>query len=226
MADGSPYDTVAAMLIATGLLLMSSVATVGMIVTGGRWSRLLGIAVLAVTAVVAIVRPIDYWWVVGVVATSISLLALFSPGLAETIRGLPSASGPPPRAVAGPLLALSAPALLGLTGVAAADWALLTVGLSAPVAAFMYARVVPGGLLAMRILWPVLAIGLAPLLGLLGGAMTVLIAAGVAVLTWHPLAKASYHPPRETGTALPIPPELAPPEILDAAQIDDTGQRK
>ncbi|MGD2103324.1 MAG: hypothetical protein PVG83_13925 [Acidimicrobiia bacterium] len=226
MVDSSPYDTAAATLIAAGLLTTSSVATVGMIVTGGRWARLLALGAVLATTVVAVLRPVDVLWMLGIGATAISLFALFSPGLTRTIRRLPSASGPPPRAIAGPLLALYAPVLLGLAGSEADEWALLVVGLSAPVAAFMYTRVLPGGLMAVRIIWPAAALALAPLLGPLCGSVTAALAVGVAVASWHPLAKASYHPPQEKGTALPIPPELAPSDVLDAAEIDDRGRRR
>jgi len=226
MADSSPYDTAPAVLTAVGLMIMTTVSTIGMIVTGGRWARLLSLTALGAMATLAIVRPIDVLWVIAVAVTTLSLLALFSPGLTETIRRLPSASGPPPRAVAGPLLALSAPVVLGLAGAEATSWALLTVGLSAPVAAFMYSRVLPGGLLAMRIIWPVLAVALAPMLGLLCGGVTVLVAVGVSTLSWHPQAKASYHPPQEVGSTFPIPPELAPSEVLDAAEIDEKGRKR
>jgi hypothetical protein len=44
------------------------------------------------------------------------------------------------------------------------------------------------------------------------------------VTAWGSSVKASYHPPREVGTTFPVPPELAPAEVLDAAEIDDTGK--
>jgi hypothetical protein len=34
----------------------------------------------------------------------------------------------------------------------------------------------------------------------------------------------AFYPPRETGKAYPIPPELAPKEVLDAAEIDERGR--
>lgn len=226
MVDSSPHDTASATLLAIGLLTTSSVAAVGMIVTRGRWARVLALGAVLATTAVAVMRPVDVLWVLGIGLTAVSLFALFSPGLTRTIRKLPSASGPPPRAIAGPLLALYAPVLLGLAGSDAEDWALLVVGLSAPVAAFMYTRVLPGGLMAIRILWPVIALSLAPFLGPLCGGVTAALAVGVAVASWHPLAKASYHPPQERGTALPIPPELAPSDVLDAAEIDDRGHQR
>jgi hypothetical protein len=101
---------------------------------------------------------------------------------------------------------------------------MIVVGLSALVSAFLYARVIPGGLLAIRILWPGLAIGLAPLFGFPGGLVSALFGITVAGLAWHPSVKTAFHPLSETGTTYAIPPELTPEEVLDAAQIDDHGR--
>jgi hypothetical protein len=222
--EPTPLGLAQASLVSFGLVVDSTVALVGMIVVGGRWAHRLGLGVLAITAVIAVIRRVDPLWVLGVVATTISVVALGSPGLTRGIRKLPSASGPPPRVVAVPLLLLGVPCLLGLTGADATVWAMLTVGLSAPVAAFLYSRVVPGGLLAVRMLWPGLALGLAPLLGVVCGVITAVLAVVVLTLSWHPLAKTAFHPPVETGSAFPVPPELVPDEVLDAAEIDDRGR--
>jgi hypothetical protein len=36
----------------------------------------------------------------------------------------------------------------------------------------------------------------------------------------------AFYPPTETGSAYAIPPELTPPEILDAADLDERGRRR
>jgi hypothetical protein len=224
--DGTPWATAPVFLIGVGLLASATVATVGMVVVGGRWAHRLGLSAIAMTAVVAIARPIDPMWLVATTVSAAALLALLSPALTKTMRTLPSASGPPPRAIAPALILLVTPAVLGFVGNEATPWALLVVGLTAPNAAFLYSRVIPGGLLVIRMLWPALAMALAPLLGWVAGIVTAAIAIVVALTAWGRAVKASYHPPREVGTTFPIPPELAPPEVLDAAQIDDQGNRK
>jgi hypothetical protein len=222
--DPTPLGSAPASLLSVGLVVDSTVAMVGMIVVGGRWAHRLGGAVALMTAAVAVIRPVDTIWALGVAATAVSVIALASPGLTRGIRKLPTATGPPPRVVAVPLLLLVVPCLLGLTGVDATVWALFAVGLSGPVAAFAYSRVVPGGLLAVRLLWPALALGLAPLLGLVCGVISVVLAIVVLTLSWHPLVKTSFHPPQETGSTFPVPPELIPKDVLDAAEIDDKGR--
>lgn len=226
VVDSSPLTAAPAFLLGLGLLAMSTVSLVGMIVVGGRWAHRLGLAAVAVQAVLAVIRPIDFVWVVGVVLTAVALAALLSPAMTATIRKLPSASGPPPRAVTAPLVLLATPCILGLLGNEAEVWALLVVGVSAPTVAFLYSRVLPGGLLAIRVLWPVTALALSPLLGWWAGGTAAVIAIAVAAIAWDDSVKASYHPPREVGTTFPIPPELAPREVLDAAEIDDRGRRR
>jgi len=224
IADSSPLEPIPALVVGVGLIVSGTVATVGIALSGGRWSRALGLVVLLVTGVVAVARPYDGWWAVGVAISALSLAALLSPALGRTVRKLPAAAGPPPRAVAAPLVLLVTPCVLGLLGNDAAPWALLTVGMGALVTAFAYSRVLPGGLLTIRLIWPLLALALAPWLGTLCGVAAALLAVAVAVLSWDRSVKASYHPPREVGTTYVIPPELTPKEVLDAAEIDESGR--
>lgn len=226
VVDRGPFTPAPALLVGIGLLATATVATVGMIVVGGRWAHRLGVGALAATVVVALVREIDVLWLAGIAATALGLVAMFSPTLTDTIRQLPSASGPPPRAVAPALILVATPVVLGFAGHDATPWALLVAGLTAPLVGFLYSRVFPGGLLAVRLLWPVLALALTPLLGWVAGVVTAGLALPLAVLAWHPSVKASYHPPKEVGSTFPIPPELTPEEVLDAAEIDDKGRRK
>lgn len=225
VVEPSPFDPACALLIGVGLLATATVATVGMVVVGGRWAHRLGLFSIALTVVLAVAREIDAIWAVGVAVTAGAVIALLSPGLTDTIRKLPSASGPPPRAIVPPLILLAAPALLGFAGNDAADWALLVVGLSAPTVAFLYTRVIPGGLIAIRMAWPVMTLALTPLLGWVAGTVAAALAIAVGATAWDRAVKSSYHPPREVGSTFPIPPELAPKEVLDAAQIDEKGHK-
>lgn len=226
IVDSGPFAGAPTLLIGLGLLTSATVATIGMIVVGGRWAHGLGLVTLALTVPLAVARDVDFMWVLATAVTTLGFVALLSPTLTSTIRKLPSASGPPPRALAPALVLLVAPAVLGLVGNDAVAWALLVVGITAPNAAFLYSRVLPGGLLTIRLAWPLLALALAPLLGWLAGTTAAVLAATVAVSAWDSSVKASYHPPRETGSTFPIPPELAPKEVLEAADIDEKGRRR
>jgi len=224
IVDPGDLSSASTLLIGVGLISMATVAVVGMVVSGGRWARRLALAATAACLVVAVIRPIDVMWFVALGLTALAIAAMFLPTVTAGIRKLPSASGPPPRSVLTPVTLLAVPVLIGLTAVNGESWAMIVVGLTALVSAFAYARVIPGGLLAVRILWPVIALALAPFLGLAGGTMSALLGITVGALAWHPSVKTAFYPPTKLGSVHPIPPELTPREILDAAQIDDRGQ--
>lgn len=216
----------AAFLVGAGLLLPALVGMVGMIFTGGRWAWMLSLSVAAGTLGPAWLLPIGPVWVVALAATTVATAALLSPQLRSGIRRLPSAAGPPARSVATPLLLLLTPLLLGLAGWEVSGAGEIVLGLTAPLAALWYARVLPAGLLAVRVLWPVLSLAMLPALHLATAVTTVVVALGVAVLAWHPTVRVAFHPPQERGTSYPIPPELAPPDVLDRAGIDEKGRRR
>ncbi|MBW3667324.1 MAG: hypothetical protein KY394_06995, partial [Actinobacteria bacterium] len=205
-------------------LVTATTAVVGLVVTGARWAHRVSAGGVAATLVIAALRPIDAMWWVGLVFTAVAAAALFLPSVTQRVRKLPAAAGPPPAAVIPPLTLLAAPLIVGIAAIDAPRLPALVIGLSAPLFAYLYARVLPGGLWGVRILWPLLAGGLSPALGIPAGLVTGLLALGVAVVAWRPEVKASYHPPREVGTIFPIPPEMTPPEILDAARVDDKGR--
>ena len=226
IVDSGPFDRISVFLISISLLGMATTSVVGIAVVGGRWARRLGMVVVGATALLAVVRPIDPLWIIGLATTSLAGAALFMPSLIAGVRKLPAAAGPPPRAVLLPLILLGTPLVLGVTHSGSAPWATLVVGLAAPLAGFAYSRVLPGGLLAVRILWPVLAIGAAIPMGWPDGLISASLGILIAALAWDRSVKTAFHPPREIGSSYPIPPELAPQEILDEAGIDDPGKRR
>lgn len=226
LIDSTPLDQAPATLVGFGLLTMSTVAMVGIVATGGRWAHRLGLFTIASMLVLAVVRPVDVMWLVSLGLTCAALVTLLAPTVTRSIRKLPSASGPPPRAITPALILLATPVALGFLGNQAEPWALLVVGFTAPNVAWLYSRVLPGGLLAIRLIWPILAVALTPWLGWWAGSAAVLIAGSVAALSWNKSVAASYHPPLEAGSSYRIPPELAPPEVLEAAELDDKGRRR
>jgi hypothetical protein len=163
---------------------------------------------------------------VGLTLTSLAAVLLFLPVVTRNIRKLPSAAGPPPKATLVPIVLLAVPFALGITSMGETHPLAILVALAALVAAFWYARVLPGGLLAVRILWPLLALAAAWPLGIFAGGVVVLAAVATAVLAWSRDVGVAFHPLHEPGTAVPIPPELTPPDVLEAAQLDDRGRPK
>jgi hypothetical protein len=222
-AEPGPLAPASVLLIAIGLMAMATVGMVGLTVTGGRWAHRTSLASVGAMLALAVARPIDGWWATGLALSLLAGVALLSPSLTGGIRRLPAA-GPPDRAVLIPLLLIGLPFVLGLAAWDREATGTLVVGLGAPLAALWYTRVFPGGLLVVRVAWPALAVGLAPTQPLLPAVVGAGAGVAIAMLAWHPSVKTAFHPPREIGTAHPIPPELAPTQVLDAADIDERGR--
>ncbi|MCI0424319.1 MAG: hypothetical protein L0Z47_00510, partial [Actinobacteria bacterium] len=198
VVDPSVFDSPAALLLGgVGLILTATVAVVGMVLSSSRWAYWLAWTVLTATAVVAVVRGFDAWWVAGVVASLGAAVGLVT--VSTAIRPRPAATGPSARAVGVPLVLLWAPLLIGAT-VPGPPWAMLVVGLGAPLAAFLYARVVFGGLLAVRLGWPLLGAVISPFLTWPGHLTVAALVVVVVVLAWHPSVRSAFHPPREIGS--------------------------
>ena len=226
VVDAGPLGSEGALLAGVGLVTIAAVSVVGMTVTGGRWARRLAMVSVGAGLIIAVIRAIDGYWIAATAASIVAGSVLFLPGLSRRIRKLPAAAGPPQTAVLLSLGLLTVPFVLGVVAAGDAAWPELAIGLTAPLFAFFYARVIPGGLLGVRVIWPVFALGVFPLLSTPANWVTVVLSVGIAALAWRPEVKASFHPPRETGTRYPIPPELAPRDILDAARLDDKGRPK
>ena len=224
LVDPGPLAAWSVFLVGLGVLETVTVGVVGVIVVGGRWAWRTAMATLALTLVLAVIRPIDILWWASLLASVVAGALYLLPVVTRGVRKLPAATGPPWRAVLTPLLLLGAPAFLGLAAWEGPTAATLVISLTAPLAALWYSRVFPGGLFAVRILWPLLALGLAAFQPVPAIAGAVTLGLVVAVLARHPEVKVAFHPPREAGTVFPIPPELAPPEVLDAARLDERGR--
>jgi hypothetical protein len=222
--DPGPFAPTSVLLMMVGILGMATVGMVGLTVTGGRWAHRTSLSALVAMFALAITRPVDVLWVVALTATALAAIALLVPPLTGAIRRLPAAAGPPPRAVLIPLLLIGFPFGLGLAAWDEPSTGTSIVGLTAPLAALWFARVFPGSLFAVRVAWPALAIGLAFTQWLAPAVVSVCGGAVIALLAWHRTVSVAVHPPRERGTVYPIPPELAPREVLDSADIDERGR--
>ena len=223
-ADGRDQGSV--LLIGLGLLLMSVVSVVGMVVAGGRWAWRFGFVVIAGCGAVAVSRETDALWWIAIACTGLAVTALATPSVTFRIRKLPAAQGPPERAVLAPLILISAPFVIGVLAYDNIAWPELDVALSAPLVALAYAKAWRGGLFSMRVFWPLMAVGLAFLMSWPTGTASASLGVIVAALAWHSSVKVAFRPPREVGSTYPIPPELTPSDILDAAGLDDKGRPK
>ncbi len=224
LLDPGPLAPLSVLLVGIGLLAPATTALIGVVVIGARWAWRLGLIVVGLCAVLAVVRPIDFIWVIALSVTGLALVAILSPPVARSLRRLPVATGPPIRAVLIPLTLIVFPYTLGLAAGDEPNLATVIIGVGAPLCALWFARVFPLGLLAVRVIWPALAVGLAFAQTPAPATASAVGGAVLAFMAWHPSVKVAFHPPREGGTSHAIPPELAPREVLDTAQLDDRGR--
>ena len=215
---------VSIVLVAVGSMATATVGMVGITVTGGRWAHRTALGSLVATLVLAVVRPVDGWWVAALLCSLLGGVVLLSPTMTRGIRRLPAASGLPLRAVLIPLFLIGFPFVLGLGAWDRPSAGTAVIGSAAPLAALWYARVLPGGLLAVRVGWPALAVGLAFTQWVVPALVSLTAGVAVALLAWHSSVRVAFHPPRTLGTAHPIPPELTPREVLDTAELDERGR--
>ena len=208
-----------------GLLLITAVCIVGMVAGAARWARRLAIGSAGAMVALGLLFPLTAWTV-----TAMALAGAAGAGLAGTsfdglIRQRPPADGPPPRSVLLSLLLLVAPpvwALVAIDGLGTA--AVVAVAVAWTTMAW-YVKAAPGALLAVRVASPIVLVAMAIVEGSELGALVGVTAAGLLGLAWTVEARIAVHPLAEPGTTVPIPPELAPRDVLDAAGIDDRGRQ-
>ncbi len=208
--------------IAVSLWTASVASIAGMVVSRSRWARRTALAVTAGHAALAVIWPVNNWWAAAAILSVGTALAVGGPWLNGIVRSLPAASGPPSRAVLIPLFLISVPFLLGVAG-ADGVWALLA-WLGALLTAFWFIRALPAALVLVRVAWPLLALACSWPLGLPSGAVLATCGVILAVLSWHGSVTTAVRPLVRRGSIVPIPPELAPKDVLDAAKLDERGR--
>lgn len=223
MLDPGAYHPNSVLLTGLGWLLLSTVATVGLVLVGGRWALRTLVGVLGTTLWVGAVIPLSPWSMAGLGASAVALILLLSPRQHRLVRKLPSASGPPARSVVVTLAALGLPLGLGLIPADPNSW-VIVMAASGPLTALLYSRTIPGGLAAIRFGLIGVSLALAALMPLPHAIVAVLASASITAAAWSADVAVAFRPLIEKGTSYAIPPELAPKEILDGAGIDEKGQ--
>jgi len=224
--DSDNFSGGATALVATGMIVLALVAVSGVLLARGRWAQ----PTAAVVAIgwIAIVAPTALDWVSGLALTAaaVALAGSIGPWLRRWVRHRPAAQGPPPAAVAALLLLLSVPVAVGVTVTDAVPWQAWALAAWSLTVTLALARAIPGALIAIRLLH-------APACVIVGASMSVagLILVGglgvaAAAFAWRREVAVAVAPVHDrSGGVLRIPPELAPPEVLDVAGADESGQR-
>lgn len=215
---------VAVVLMAASLWVATVAALTGMMISRSRWARRLGLAVTVAHAVIAVISSVDAVWWAGAVVSAATAVSVAGPWLNGFVRALPAAAGPPQRAVVVPLLLTGTPFALGLAN--ADDVAAALTGGGALVAGFWFIRALPLALLAVRVVWPLLALACAWFMGWPPGVVAAVMGVAVSAVAWDSSVTRAVVPLTQRGSVVAIPPELTPREVLDAADLDDRGRRK
>jgi hypothetical protein len=223
--SSGPFVPSSATLLAIDLLILGTVIAVGVVLSGGRWTRRAGLILLVGLAVLAIFLDVDGWWIAGAVTTVPAIGLWAGPWLGTRFRKLPRADGPPPRAAVLTLGLIAVPALVAVTapaGVSTGGWVLSAFSL---VAAWAYSRAWLTALWAIRTALPILGIVTAAGLTWPGGLALGLGVVMLTALAWAPeVQQAAMEPAPLPADPLPIPRELIPREVLDTAGLDEKGR--
>ena len=225
MFGSGPLAVSTAALLATDLLILGTVIAVGVVFSRGRWTRPTAFLLLGGQAVLGVFFDVSGWWIGAVVVSALGVGAVAGPWLGGWLRKLPPADGPPPKAVIMGLGLVGLPALVAITapgGVPLGGWLLSGCAVAA---AWAYSQAWLPALWAVRGAIPVL--GVVAVAGLSWpGALA--LGLGVAVFTalaWSPeVRQAALSQAAAPVDLVPIPPELAPPEVLEAAGLDGRGR--
>jgi hypothetical protein len=227
LAFGEPeIGSIAATVAAADLLIVTLVAIIGLVVAKAIWARRFSMVVIGLTGLMALLLPISNYWVIALLLSGLAVVAVTGPYLDDYLQP-PETGGPPPKSVVLLLLLLTLPgvtAFLSGSPLSAAAWAVV---IGSPIVAWAYGKAMPVGLWAARTAIP--ALGIAASWGLAWWAIVLLVATmgAEAWLAWSKeVGSAVSGPDRPPGArGLPIPPELAPREVLAAAGLDDHGRR-
>jgi hypothetical protein len=220
------YADSSALILGAGLLVVVAVSIVGMVAGASRWALRLGLAASASMIALGVLFPLTGWTLASMMLAGASVAGLAGTTFDRLIRQRPPADGPPARAVILSLLLLVSPPLWAVATPDGLDAASLAAVAACWAVMAWYTKAAPGALLAVRVALPAALAVSALFSGVPTGVLIALTAIGVGALGWSVDARIAVHPLAEPGTTVPIPPELAPRDILDAAGIDDRGRRK
>lgn len=213
-------------MVAVGHLVLTAIAIVGALVGAARWSVGLGVGLTLVSVVVAIAHPVTPAWVIMLTAATVAASGLVGTRLQAVVRQRPPADAPPPRATALAIGMLTAPVVLGAVqpdGVDPLDWAMAGAAIAIAV---VYTRAGVPAVWSTRIGLPLLTVASGLAVDFPETVIPMVTFGTLSVLAWTEEARLAAIPHAAPGRSVPIPAELAPNEILDAAGLDERGRRK
>ncbi|MDX1690112.1 MAG: hypothetical protein R3290_03710 [Acidimicrobiia bacterium] len=222
--DPEPFAGDSAAVLAVGGGVLALVAVTGIVMARGRWARWTAASLVALWLGLAAAMPLDAGGGAVLALTAMAGTAVAGPWLDRWLRRLPSADGPEPLVVATVVGIAALPLVVALTrpgGLSPAAWTLVAV---ATVTAWTLARALRLGLWSARVALPLAGGWAAVDGGVPGGIVIGAVAVVLTLAAWRRAVRLAVDPllppPVER---VPHPPELVPPDILEAAGYDDRG---
>lgn len=225
IVDPAPLAEGAGALIGLDVILLGAVASLGMLLSRGRWSRNLAAVLIGFLFVMAAITDSDPSGIAVLALAALATLLVAGPLLTNWLRRLTPADSPPAEATALAIWLLAIPAVTGLaapSGPGPLHWGAAIVGV---LTGWLYSRASWAGLWSARLAVPAILIAAAFDSPIGGAAALVAAAVATAVLAWRSaaaVAVAQVAPTRVEGAA--VPPEMVDPEVLRAAGLDERGR--
>lgn len=194
-----PLAGSSATVVALGILIYTSISVAGLLLSRGRWSRVLGVAVVLLDLAVVTVTGLGVWAGLALGAALLALGGLTGRWLDGWVRRRPSIEGPPSKAVVLTLGLLGLVPAVGLASPSGLETGHGVLGAAGVLLAWAYARAQEWSLWAIRLTLPFLAIPAvlaSPWPGAIG--LTVLVAA-LVVLAWSRDARVALVPVAQTA---------------------------
>ena len=222
----SPWPEAGTFLIAADLLVLAAIPVTALLLSPGRWVRIMTSLLGATWGGLALATAIDWSWILGMAAGGAGIALLWTRSLDGWLRNI-KPDRTPPRASA---LALGLAALPGATGALAlpditpGGWALAGLAVAG---AWAYARALPLALWGVRL--GLVPLGAAAVVGLhwRSGAVLMAVCAGLTALAWSRDARlATERPAPRRAEAVSVLPEVVPPSLLESAGFDRRGRRR
>ena len=187
-----PFASDSAAVLAGGTLLFAVVTAAGLLLSRGRWSLRLGLAVVAGQIGLGLILDLGPWAFASIGLNAVALAGMTGPWLRGWLRERPAADGPGTRPV---LLLIGTLAFVPGVAISSPEglhWQHGALGVSAVIGAWGYSRASEWGLWLLRVAPLPLAAATAAVSPVAGGGYLLIHAAAVTVLAWS----------RESGRAV------------------------
>ena len=220
----APWEPQAAFLLAAALVVSNAVNLVAMLLSPGKWVRNSIASLAGAWAVAALALEVDPIWIGAFVAYASGVGIAWSRSLDEWFHQA-KPDRVPARATILALGLLWLPGFVGALGIPAVTAAGWTVAGFGVVAGWAYARALPGVLWTIRLVLPILGSLSAVGLPLPAAAGMLAVISALTLLAWTVDARlAASRPAPRRVASVPVPPELTPPGIMEAAGYDRRGR--